>query len=79
MAAFACRRIGCDGLVAQVTGRVRWRESVAFMAANGVTTLYEVGSGRVLTGLARRIERSLDALSIGTPDDIKEAGSTLTQ
>ncbi len=60
-----------EGLVNQVTGQVRWRESVEFMAANGITTFYEVGSGRVLTGLARRIERSLEANSIGTPDDIK--------
>lgn len=60
-----------EGLVNQVTGRVRWRESVEYMAANGITTLYEIGSGRVLTGLARRIERSLEANSIGTPDDIK--------
>jgi len=62
-----------EGLVNQVTGQVRWRESVEFMAANGITTLYEVGSGRVLTGLARRIERSLEANSIGTPDDIKSS------
>ena len=66
------------GLVEQVTGRVRWRESVAFMAANGVTTLYEVGSGRVLTGLARRIERSLEALSIGSAEDIQQSGPTFT-
>ncbi len=67
-----------DGLVAQVTGRVRWRESVAFMAANGVTSVYEVGSGRVLTGLARRIERSLEALSIGSAEDIQQSGPALT-
>ncbi len=66
------------GLVEQVTGRVRWRESVAFMAANGVTSVYEVGSGRVLTGLARRIERSLEALSIGSAEDIQQSGPTLT-
>lgn len=67
-----------QGLVAQVTGRVRWRESVAFMAANGVTTLYEVGAGRVLTGLARRIERNLEALSINSTEDITKAAETLT-
>lgn len=67
-----------NGLVEQVTGRVRWRESVSYMAANGVTTLYEVGSGRVLTGLARRIERNLEALSIGSSDDIQKAGDALT-
>lgn len=57
-------------LVEQVTGAVRWRESVMFMAAEGVTTLYELGAGRVLTGLARRIERSLEAHSAATPDEI---------
>jgi len=57
-------------LVEQVTGTVRWRESVVFMAANGIETLYEVGAGKVLSGLARRIERSLDTNAIGTPDDI---------
>lgn len=66
-----------QGLVNQVTGQVRWRESVEFMAANGITTLYEVGSGRVLTGLARRIERSLEANSIGSPEDIKSASESL--
>lgn len=66
-----------EGLVNQVTGQVRWRESVEFMAANGITTLYEVGSGRVLTGLARRIERSLEANSIGSPEDIKSASESL--
>lgn len=59
-----------NGLVDQVTGRVRWRESVRFMADNGITTVYEVGTGRVLTGLARRIERSLEATSIASPEDI---------
>ncbi len=59
-------------LVEQVTGTVRWRESVSYMAANGVETLYEIGAGRVLSGLARRIERSLKSPSIGTPAEIEE-------
>ncbi len=59
-------------LVEQVTGTVRWRESVSYMATNGVDTLYEVGAGRVLSGLARRIERSLQSPSIGTPAEIEE-------
>src|SRR6185312_7903458 len=42
-------------LVEQVTGQVRWRETIEWFAANGVTTLYEVGTGKVLSGLARRI------------------------
>ena len=49
-------------LVEQVTGRVRWRETVEWLAANGVTTLYEIGAGKVLTGLARRIDRNLSAI-----------------
>lgn len=64
-------------LVEQVTGAVRWRESVQYMAGQGVTALYELGSGRVLTGLARRIERSLDAVSVGTPDEIEAAAAAL--
>ena len=46
-------------LVEQVTGRVRWRETVEWFGANGVTTLYEVGAGKVLSGLARRINRDI--------------------
>lgn len=65
-------------LVEQVTGMVRWRECVLFMASQGVETLYEVGAGRVLTGLARRIERSLGAESIGTPGDIESAAEALS-
>lgn len=64
-------------LVDQVTGIVRWRESVAYMAGAGVTTLYEIGAGRVLTGLARRIERSLEAKSVGTPGEIDAAAEAL--
>jgi [acyl-carrier-protein] S-malonyltransferase len=60
-------------LVAQVAGTVRWRESIAAMAAAGVTDVYEVGAGRVLTGLVRRIVPSLQAKSIGTPEEIAEA------
>jgi [acyl-carrier-protein] S-malonyltransferase len=57
-------------LVAQVTGTVRWRESVALMAAAGVTTFYEVGAGRVLSGLVKRIVDGASGVSIGTPDDV---------
>ncbi|MGV0910405.1 ACP S-malonyltransferase [Martelella sp. FOR1707] len=60
-------------LVEQVTGRVRWRETVSWFAANEIETLYEVGAGKVLTGLARRIERSLNGVAIGAPGDIDAA------
>jgi [acyl-carrier-protein] S-malonyltransferase len=59
-----------QGLVAQVTGTVRWRESIAFMAEQGVTTFYEVGSGKVLSGLVKRIAEGTTGVSIGTPDDV---------
>lgn len=65
-------------LVEQVTGVVRWRESVMYMANAGVTTLYEIGAGRVLTGLARRIERSLEGASVGTPEEIDAAEQALS-
>jgi [acyl-carrier-protein] S-malonyltransferase len=57
-------------LVAQVTGTVRWRESVAYMAAHGVKTFVELGSGKVLTGLLRRIVADAEGIAIGTPDEI---------
>jgi len=57
-------------LVEQVTGQVRWRESVEFMAANGVTTQLELGSGKVLSGLVRRIANEMTALACGAPGDL---------
>jgi [acyl-carrier-protein] S-malonyltransferase len=59
-----------DALVRQVTGTVRWRESVAYMAAQGVESFYEVGSGKVLTGLVKRIAAGASATAIGTPEDV---------
>src|SRR5262245_30448543 len=58
------------GLVAQVTGTVRWRESVAFMVDAGVKTFYEVGSGKVLSGLVKRIAEGASGMSVGTPEDV---------
>lgn len=60
-------------LVRQVTGRVRWRETVEWFAARNVDTLFEIGSGKVLTGLARRIDRNLTGLTVGTADEIENA------
>ena len=64
-------------LVEQVTGRVRWRETVEWFGANGVATLAEVGSGKVLSGLARRINRDIATLAIGTSADIDAAMAAL--
>jgi [acyl-carrier-protein] S-malonyltransferase len=57
-------------LVEQVTGTVRWSECVTAMANAGVKTFYEVGAGKVLTGLLKRIADGTTGMSIGTPDDV---------
>jgi [acyl-carrier-protein] S-malonyltransferase len=57
-------------LVAQVTGTVRWRESVAYMAGAGVTSFYEIGAGKVLSGLNKRIADGATNSAVGTPDDV---------
>jgi [acyl-carrier-protein] S-malonyltransferase len=57
-------------LVEQVTGTVRWRECVTYMTANGVTHFYEIGAGKVLAGLAKRIDPAVNAATIGSPADI---------
>lgn len=64
-------------LVEQVTGRVRWRETVEWLGANGVTTLYEIGSGKVLSGLARRINRDISTANVGTPAEVEAALAAL--
>ncbi len=58
------------GLIDQVTGTVRWRESIIFMANAGVTTFYEVGAGRVLSGLVKRIAEGATGIAVGTPEDV---------
>jgi [acyl-carrier-protein] S-malonyltransferase len=63
-------------LVEQVTGVVRWRETMLYLKANGVGTVYEVGAGRVLTGIARRFE-GIEARSVGTPDELEAASAAL--
>ena len=64
-------------LVEQVTGVVRWRESVLYMKEHGVTHIVEIGAGRVLAGLCKRIDGDLDCVSVGTPETIEEFLKTL--
>jgi len=60
-------------LVEQVTGAVRWRESVAWMAGHGVTAFWEVGAGKALSGMIRRIAKEAETRAIGTPEDVAVA------
>ncbi|MER9445007.1 ACP S-malonyltransferase [Mesorhizobium sp. M0340] len=64
-------------LVEQVVGRVRWRETVEWFGSNGVATLYEVGAGKVLSGLARRINRDIATTAIGSAADVEAALAAL--
>ena len=64
-------------LVEQVTGMVRWRESIAWLAGAGVGLFVEIGAGKVLSGLAKRIADGVETLSVGTPDDIAAATAKL--
>ena len=57
-------------LVQQVTGSVRWRESIMYLAAVGVTEIWEIGAGKALSGMVRRIDRTLTCKTIGSPEDI---------
>jgi len=60
-----------DQLVAQVTGRVRWRETVEFMAANGIAGTAEAGAGKVLTVMNRRTAKEIKGVTLGTPEDLQ--------
>lgn len=64
-------------LVEQVTGAVRWRESVARMATDGVTEIWEIGAGKALSGMIRRIDRAVATRAIGAPNDVADAASSL--
>jgi len=64
-------------LVEQVTGTVRWRESVAYMAAHGVTRFFEIGAGKVLSGLVKRIADGAVGVAVGGPNDIAAATDAL--
>ena len=59
-----------DLLVRQVTGAVRWRESVEWMAAQGVSTFWEIGAGKALSGMIRRIAKEAECRAIGSPEDV---------
>ena len=60
-------------LVDQVTGAVRWRESIQFMASQGVTEVYEIGAGKALSGMVKRINRDMTATAVSTPEDVAAA------
>jgi [acyl-carrier-protein] S-malonyltransferase len=60
-------------LVAQVTGSVRWRESVAWMVAQGVTEFWEIGAGKALSGMIRRIAKEAETRAVGAPEDVAAA------
>lgn len=62
-------------LVDQVTGNVRWRESVMWMAQNGVTEIWEIGAGKALSAMIRRIDRSVETRQVGTPDQVAAVAS----
>ena len=64
-------------LVAQVTGAVRWRESVIYMAAEGVTEIYEVGAGKALSGMVKRIDRAVITGAVSGPDDVTALAAAL--
>jgi [acyl-carrier-protein] S-malonyltransferase len=64
-------------LIEQVTGTVRWRESVAYMAQHGVTRFFEIGAGKVLSGLVKRIADGAVGVSVGGPNDIAPAKEAL--
>jgi [acyl-carrier-protein] S-malonyltransferase len=59
-------------LVNQITGRVRWRESVTYMAQNGISEIIEIGSGKALSGMIRRIDRDINCHNIGSPEDLNK-------
>lgn len=64
-----------NNLVDQVTGSVRWRESVVWMAAHGVTETWEIGAGKALSGMVRRIDREIATRTVGTADEVKAAAA----
>ncbi|MEO0372957.1 MAG: malonyl CoA-acyl carrier protein transacylase, partial [Pseudomonadota bacterium] len=66
-----------DLLVQQITGSVRWRESVGYMAAQGVTEIWEIGAGKALSGMVRRIDREVATRAVSSPQDVANAAAAL--
>ncbi len=66
-------------LVDQVTGSVRWRESVQWMGEAGVTDVWEIGAGKALSGMIRRINKSITCRAVGSPDDVTGAVASLAE
>ncbi|PIE07950.1 MAG: [acyl-carrier-protein] S-malonyltransferase [Rhodobacterales bacterium] len=66
-------------LVEQITGAVRWRESVSWMGAHGVEEIWEIGAGKALSGMIRRINREIATRQVGTPEEVKAAAESLAQ
>jgi [acyl-carrier-protein] S-malonyltransferase len=64
-------------LVDQITGAVRWRESVGYMANNGVTDIFEIGAGKALSGMVKRIDRVLSATAVSSPDDVRAVAAAM--
>lgn len=64
-------------LIDQVTGAVRWRESIGFMAASGVTEVFEIGAGKALSGMVKRIDRSITATAVSTPEDVAAVAAAI--
>jgi len=68
-----------DLLIEQVTGSVRWRESVMWMAGAGVTEAWEIGAGKALSGMVKRVDRSVATRAVGTPDDVVAAAAAFNE
>lgn len=66
-------------LIEQVMGSVRWRESVSWMAGQGVTEMWEIGAGKALSGMIKRIDRSVATRAIGAPEDVAAAIAALNE
>jgi [acyl-carrier-protein] S-malonyltransferase len=64
-------------LIDQITGSVRWRESVGYMAAEGVTDVFEIGAGKALSGMVKRIDRALTATAVSGPEDVRAVAAIM--